>query len=62
MSHVYRRANEGSDNHSAASSGLGLRMLTRGFSAYIELSKPLTVNSEYENKNPRLTGRLTAYF
>lgn len=54
--------NEDSDNHSAAASGLGLRMLTRDFSAYIELGKPLTANSEYENKSPRLTGRLTAYF
>lgn len=54
--------NETSDSQSAASSGLGLRMLTRTVSAYIELGKPLTANSEYQDKDPRLTGRLTAYF
>lgn len=54
--------NESRDSHSAASTGLGLRMLTRTVSAYIELGKPLTANSEYQDKDPRLTGRLTAHF
>lgn len=54
--------NESSERESAAASGLGLRMLARTFTAYIELGKPLTADSEYKDKNPRLTGRLTAYF
>lgn len=54
--------NETSDSASAAASGLGLRMFTRTISTYIELGKPLTAESEYRDKKPRLTGRLTAYF
>ncbi|MEH6562146.1 MAG: ShlB/FhaC/HecB family hemolysin secretion/activation protein, partial [Marinobacter sp.] len=54
--------NETSESASAAASGFGLRMLTRAISAYIELGKPLTAESEYRDKTPRLTGRLTAYF
>jgi len=56
------RENETSNNISAAASGLGLRLLTRSVSAYIELGKPLTADSEHLDKNPRLNGRLTAYF
>ncbi|WP_309045543.1 ShlB/FhaC/HecB family hemolysin secretion/activation protein [Marinobacter sediminicola] len=54
--------NETSENSSGAASGIGLRMLTREVSAYIELGKPLTAESEYLSKDPRLTGRLTVYF
>ncbi|MGO1462998.1 MAG: ShlB/FhaC/HecB family hemolysin secretion/activation protein [Oleiphilaceae bacterium] len=54
--------NESSEDVSAAASGLGIRMLTRTVTAYVELGKPLTMDSEYKDKNPRLTGRLTAYF
>ncbi len=56
------RENETRDNNSAAASGLGLRLLTRSVSAYIELGKPLTAESEYQDRIPRLTGRLTVYF
>lgn len=55
-------ANETDENISAAASGLGLRLLTRSVSAYVELGKPLTVESEYQDKDPRLTGRLTLSF
>lgn len=54
--------NETSESASAAASGLGLRMLTSKVTAHIEFGKPLTAESEYRDKNPRLTGRLTAYF
>ncbi|MGO1502298.1 MAG: ShlB/FhaC/HecB family hemolysin secretion/activation protein [Marinobacter sp.] len=56
------RENQTDDSASAAASGVGLRMLTRTVSGYIELGKPLTAESEYRHKSPRLTGRLTAYF
>lgn len=36
--------------------------VARAASAYIELGKPLTMESEHQDKNPRLTGRLTVYF
>lgn len=54
--------NETSESASAAAAGLGLRMLTGAATAYIELGKPLTMESEHQDKTPRLTGRLTAYF
>lgn len=54
--------NESGDRDSAASSGLGLRFLTKEVSAYIEVGKPLTAHSEYKDKDPRLTGRITTYF
>src|SRR5690554_6434402 len=54
--------NKSSENSSGAASGIGLRMLTREVSAYIELGKPLTAESEHLSKDARLTGRLTVYF
>lgn len=54
--------NETSENSSSAATGAGLRMFTRNVTTYIELGKPLTAESEYKSKSPRLTGRLTAYF
>jgi|GEM_PF-2288056 len=54
--------NETDESNSAAASGLGLRLLTRSVSAYIELGKPLTAETENEDKDPRLTGRLTVSF
>tara|TARA_R100001440_G_scaffold71523_2_gene94559 strand:- start:2348 stop:3868 length:1521 start_codon:yes stop_codon:yes gene_type:complete len=54
--------NETDDSASAAASGVGLRMLTNRAVAYLEFGKPLTVDSEYRDDNPRLTGRLTLQF
>lgn len=54
--------NKTSENSSGAASGIGLRMLTREVSAYIELGKPLTAESEHLSKDARLSGRLTVYF
>ncbi|OEY65640.1 ShlB/FhaC/HecB family hemolysin secretion/activation protein [Marinobacter sp. X15-166B] len=54
--------NVSDERASAAASGLGVRLLTRQFASYIEFGKPLTTGSEYRDKLPRLTGRLTVYF
>ncbi len=56
------RENEIRESHSGAASGLGLRLLTGSVSAYIELGKPLTSESEYKDNQARLTGRITTYF
>lgn len=47
---------------SGASAGLGLRLLAERFSVFLELGKPLTAASVYQDEDPRLTGRLSAAF
>lgn len=54
--------NESNDSASAAAAGLGLRLLTKQVSAYIEFGKPLTADSVYQSADPRLTGRITTHF
>lgn len=57
---TYQNRNEQRDSGAAA--GVGVRVLSSDFSAYVEVGKPLTVASDYRNDSARLTGRLNVFF